>query len=95
MKQYDRKTDEGFPVKLIQMSGPMGKTPLWKNCKFSDERRILSWTAEKCNISLIMPRKIKIQHVSNCIPFSKYCNIAILANVITEQANNTTVSKMS
>ena len=32
-----------------------------------------------------MLHTIEIQRVSNCIPFSKYCQIAILANVITVQ----------
>ena len=33
-----------------------------------------------------MPHAIKIQHSSNCIPFSKYCKVTILTNVITVQA---------
>ena len=41
-----------------------------------------------------MPHTIKIQHASNCIQFSKYCTIAIIATVITVQVNNITVSKM-
>ena len=55
------------------MSGPMGKPPLWKSCKFSDKRRILYRTAEKFLISKIMHHTIKKQYSSNCIPFSKFC----------------------
>ena len=36
----------------------------------------------------------KIQHSSNCIPFSEYCKIAIPTNAITVQANNITISKL-
>ena len=32
--------------------------------------------------------------MNNCTPFSKYCKIIILGNVITVQVNNITVSKM-
>ena len=76
------------------MSGPMGKPPVWTNCKFSDERSILYRTVEHFLISKTMPDTLKIQHASNCIQFSKYWKIAILANIITVQAYNTTVSKM-
>ena len=51
-------------------------------------------TVEKFLISKIVPHTIKIQYASNCIPFSKYCKIVILANVITVQVNNITVNKM-
>ena len=44
--------------------------------------------------SKIRPHKIKIEHVSNCIPLSKYFKLIILANIITVQVNNITVSKM-
>ena len=72
----------------------MGKPPLRKNCTFLDKGRLLYSTVEIFLISKIMPHTINIQHASNCIPFSKYCKIAILANVITGQANNITVCKM-
>ena len=76
------------------MSGPMRKPPLWKRYIFSDNRIILYRTVAKSLFSEIMLHKIKIHHASNCIPFSKYCKIAILANVITVQAYNITVSEM-
>ena len=73
----------------------MRKPPLWKNCTFSDYRIILYLTVLKTSIrSILMPHTIKIQHASNCIPFSKYCKIAILENGITVQVYNTTLSKM-
>ena len=55
-----------------QISGSMWKPNLWKNCTFSDLRRILYRAFEKVHISKIMHHTIKIQHASNCIPFSKY-----------------------
>ena len=39
-----------------------------------------------------MPHTIKAQPASNRIPFSEYCKIAILADVLTVQANNITVT---
>ena len=41
-----------------------------------------------------MPHIIKIQHASNCIPFSKYCKISILANGISMQVYNITLSEI-
>ena len=40
-------------------------------------------------ISKTKPHTIKIQYASNCVPFSNYCKIAILANIIdvTVRAN--------
>ena len=76
------------------MSGPMGKPPLWKNCIFSDKRRILYRRVEKFHFSKIMHHTIKIQHASNCIPLLKFCKIVILADVVNVQANSITVRKM-
>ena len=40
-----------------------------------------------------MSHTIQIQNASTCNPFSKYCKIASLANILSVQANNITESK--
>ena len=58
----------------VLMSVLIGKPPLWKNCTFSDKRRILYQIHQKFLISKIIPHTIKVKHASNCITL-KFFNI--------------------
>ena len=64
----------------------------WENLhygKIADIQIIAKFcTGQLTNDWFVMSHTIKMQHTINCIPFSKYCQFVVIANVITVQANN-------
>ena len=81
-------------TQISDMSGPMGKPPLWKNCTFLDKCRLLCLTVDIIMNSKIIPHTLKIQHMSIITRNLDCPKSVVFADVKTLHANNIPIDKM-